>query len=194
VSIEREASPDACVLAVLWLGLGLGLFTPLPSHADELRWLSVSLRAGVTGPTVLGGESLEDFQQYDLAGRLGLPWSWYSDSGWGVGTRVITSVGALTAAGDTTLLTTLVPDFAFGLRDSLLALDIGGGIALLSRHEFGRQDMGGPFQFVFTFGLTVPVFMDLGAGYRFHHMSDARIYHSARGVDVHMLEVVYRFR
>jgi hypothetical protein len=167
--------------AVLCLGLGPGVFTPLRSHADELRWLSVSLRAGVTGPTVLGGESLENFQQYDLAGTLGLPWSWYSESGWGVGTRVITSVGALTAAGDTAFLTTL-------------ALDIGGGIALLSRYEFGRQDMGGPFQFVFTFGLTVPVYKALGAGYRFHHMSDARIYHSARGVDVHMLEVVYRFR
>jgi Lipid A 3-O-deacylase (PagL) len=180
--------------AVLCLGLGLGLFTSAPSYADELRWLSIALRGGVTGPAVLGGEAAETFQQYDIAATVGLPWSWYSESGWGVGTRVITSVGALTAAGDTAFLTTLVPDFAFGLRDSLLALDIGGGIALLSRYEFGRQDMGGPFQFVFTFGLTVPVYKALGAGYRFHHMSDARIYHSARGVDVHMLEVVYRFR
>jgi Lipid A 3-O-deacylase (PagL) len=180
--------------AVLCLGLGLGLFTSAPSYADELRWLSIALRGGVTGPAVLGGEAAETFQQYDIAATLGLPWSWYSESGWGVGTRVITSMGVLTAAGDTAFLTTLVPDFAFGPRDSLLSFDIGGGIALLSRYEFGRQDMGGPFQFVFTFGLTVPIYKNLGAGYRFHHMSDGGLYDGAQGVDVHMLEIVYRFR
>jgi Lipid A 3-O-deacylase (PagL) len=180
--------------AVLCLGLGLGLFTSAPSYADELRWLSIALRGGVTGPPVLGGEAAETFQQYDIAATLGLPWSWYSESGWGVGTRVITSIGVLTAAGDTAFLTTLVPDFAFGPRDSLLSFDIGGGIALLSRYEFGRQDMGGPFQFVFTFGLTVPIYKNLGAGYRFHHMSDGGLYDGAQGVDVHMLEIVYKFR
>jgi hypothetical protein len=179
---------------VLCLGLGLGLFTPLPSHADDLRWLSLALRGGVTGPTLLGGESRETFQQYDIAATVGLPWSWYSESGLGVDTRVITSMGALTAAGDTAFLTTFVPDMAFGLRDNLLSLDLGAGIALLSRYEFGRQDMGGPFQFVLTMGLTVPISKNLGAGYRLHHLSDAGLYDGGKGVDVHMLEIVYKFR
>jgi hypothetical protein len=182
--------------AVLCLGVGLGLFIAPLSHADELRWLSLSLRGGVTGLPVLSGEASETFQQYDLAATLGLPWSWYSDSGWrwGVSTRLITSVGALTAGGDTAFLATLVPDIAFGPRDSLLSMDIGVGGALMSRYEFGSENMGGPFQFVLTVGLTFPVYKALGAGYRYHHMSDGRIYHSAQGLDVHMLEIVYRFR
>jgi hypothetical protein len=182
--------------AVLCLGLGLGLFIPSPSHADEIRPLNVALRGGVTGPPVIGGEALYTFQQYDVSFTLGLPWSWYSESGWGVGTRLMTSVGALNGGGDTAFLTTLVPGFFFGPRDSVLSFDLGGGVALLSRHEFGRQDFGGNFQFVLTFGLTVPVpfTKTVGVGYRFHHLSDGEIYHSAKGVDVHMLEVTYRFR
>jgi hypothetical protein len=182
--------------AVLCLGLGLGLFTSSLGYADEIRPLNVGLRGGVTGPPVLGGEARHTFQEYDLTGTLALPWSWYSESGWGVGTRLMGSVGALTGGGDTGFVTTLVPGIFFGPRDSVLSLDIGGGIALLSRHEFGSQDFGGLFQFVLTFGLTVPVPLtkNLGVGYRFHHLSDGRIYDGAQGVDVHMLEVIYKFR
>ncbi|HEU5303531.1 MAG TPA: acyloxyacyl hydrolase, partial [Gemmatimonadales bacterium] len=177
--------------AVLCLGLGLGLFTPSPSQADAIRPLNVAVRGGVTGPPVLGGEALEHFQQYDVSFTLGLPWSWHSESGWGVGTRLMTSVGALNGGGDTAFLTTLVPGVFFGPRDSVLSLDLGGGPALLSRREFGSQDFGGLFQFVLTFGLTVPVpfTKTWGVGYRFHHLSDGGIYHSGKGVDVHMLEV-----
>jgi Lipid A 3-O-deacylase (PagL) len=182
--------------AVLCLGVGLRLFTAQPIAADELRPLNVALRAGVTGPPVLGGEALEHFQQYDVSFTAGLPWSWYSESGWGVGTRLMTSVGALYGGGDTAFLTTLVPGFFVGPRDSVLSFDLGGGAALLSRHEFGSQDFGGNFQFVLTFGLTLPVpfTKNLGVGYRFHHMSDWGLYHSAKGVDVHMLEITYKFR
>ncbi|HEY7648455.1 MAG TPA: acyloxyacyl hydrolase [Methylomirabilota bacterium] len=182
--------------AVLCLGVGLGLFTAQPSPADELRPLNVALRAGVTGPPVLGGEALEHFQQYDVSFTAGLPWSWYSESGWGVGTRFMTSVGALYGGGDTAFLTTLVPGFFVGPRDSVLSFDLGGGVALLSRRQFGKQDFGGIFQFALTFGFTVPIpFTEhFGFGYRFHHLSDGGIYDSSKGVDVHMLEITYKFR
>jgi hypothetical protein len=52
------------------------------------------------------------------------------------------------------------------------------------------HDMGGLFQIVFTFGLRVPINKAIGLGYRFHHMSDARIYgDGAKGIDTHMLEL-----
>jgi hypothetical protein len=178
------------------LCLSLILLTLSPSHADELRPLNVALRGGVTGPTVLGSESAEDFQQYDVSFAAGLPWSWYSESGWGIGTRVMASVGALTAAGDTAFLTTLVPGVFLGPRNGVLSLDVGAGFALLSRQEFGRQDFGGNFQFALTFGLTLPVpFTErFGIGYRFHHLSDAKLYDHGKGVDMHMLELTYKFR
>jgi Lipid A 3-O-deacylase (PagL) len=178
--------------AVLCLGLGLGLLTPAPSYADELRWLSIALRGGVTGPPVLGGEAAETFQQYDIAATLGLPWSWYSESGWGVGTRLLVSAGALTGAGDTGFVGTLVPLIAIGPQNSLFSLDLGVGGALLSRYEFGNQDFGGPFQVVLTFGLRVPVYRGIVIGYRVQHLSDATLYGSkTRGADLHMLELLY---
>jgi hypothetical protein len=65
---------------------------------------------------------------------------------------------------------------------------------LLSAHRFGRQDYGGPFQFALTFGVTVPLYGRLDAGYRFLHYSDAGIYggHTI-GADFHMIELGYRF-
>jgi hypothetical protein len=182
---------------VLCLGLSLGVLFPSPGRADEVRWLSVGLRGGTTFAErpVLGGAEKEAIQQYDIVSTLGLPWSWYTDSGWGVTTQAMGSVGALTGGGDTAFLTTLVSGIAVGPRNSLFSVDIAVGGSLLSRQEFGRHDMGGPFQFVLTFGVRVPIYKAIGLGYRFHHMSDATIYgHGAKGIDTHMLELTYTFR
>jgi hypothetical protein len=185
-------------MRVRWavLCLTLTLLTPSPSYADGVSPLNIALRGGATGAPVLGRDSFEDFQQYDVAVAARLPWSWYSESGWGVGTRAMASVGALTAAGDTAFLTTFVPGIFAGPRDSVLSVDLGAGVALLSRREFGRQDFGGIFQFALTLGLTLPVpFTErFGIGYRFHHLSDAGLYDGGKGVDVHMLEITYKFR
>ena len=105
------------------------------------------------------------------------------------------SLGALTGGGDRAFLTTLVPGFAFGPRHSVFSVDIGVGVSLLSRNQFGQQDMGGPFHVVFTTGLRIPVYGAIGLGYRFHHMSDANLYGpGVKGVDTHMLEMTYTFR
>ena len=147
------------------------------------------------GHAVLGRSEDESFQQYDIIATLGLPWSLYGESGWGLTTQVMASVGALTGGGDTAFLTTLVPGFAFGPRDSLFSVDIGVGASLLSRNEFGRQNMGGPFHIVFTVGMRIPIYKAIGLGYRFHHMSDANLYGpGVKGVDTHMLEMTYTFR
>jgi hypothetical protein len=181
---------------VLCLGLGLGFLFPSPSSADEVRLLSIGIRGGTTigGQPVLGDAEDESFQQYDIVGTLGLPWSWHTESGWGLTTQVMGSVGALTGGGDMAFLATLVPSIALGPRNSLLSVDLGVGASLQSRSEFGRQYMGGPFHFVITFGVRVPIYRAIGLGYRMHHMSDARIYDDAKGIDTHMLELTYSFR
>ena len=182
---------------VLCLGLSLGVLFPSPSRPDEVRWLSVGLRGGTTigERPVIGGGEKRSFQQYDIVSTLGLPWSLYTESGWGVTTQAMGSVGALTGGGETAFLATLVPGIAHGPRNSLFSVDIGAGAALLSRHEFGRHDMGGLFQFVLTLGVRVPIYKAIALGYRVHHMSDARLYgDDAKGVDTHMLELTYTFR
>src|SRR5262245_2457205 len=97
----------------LCLILVLGLVPPLPSYADEVRLQSIGVRGGTNGLRVLGGDEPESIQQYDAVVTLGLPWSLYSESGWGLSTKLMTSVGALTGAGDTGFLATFVPAIAF---------------------------------------------------------------------------------
>jgi hypothetical protein len=65
---------------------------------------------------------------------------------------------------------------------------------LLSDHRFGAQNFGGPFQFVWTFGLNPGLVGTIAAGYHFQHYSDATLYGSdSRGIDLHMFELLYRY-
>jgi len=177
------------------LCLVLLLVTPASTLAGDYRLLNVGVRGGVNGLPVLGKHEHEDFQQYDLFATASLPFSKYWESGWGFSTRLMGTAGALTAAGDTGFVGSIVPLLALGPKDSILSLDAGVGAALISRYKFGEQNFGGVFEFVLTFGLRVPVYRGLGVGYRFAHMSDATIYgSSSRGVDMHMLELTYTFR
>jgi len=160
----------------------------------KLSLLSVSMRARVSNIDVLGGVAPEEFKEYDVAANFRLPWAWYSQSGWGTGIRLMASAGVLYGAGDTALVVSLIPLITFGSQDGRFSLDVGAGGALLSRHHFGTQDYGGYFQFALTAGVGVPLFKQLGAGYRFLHYSDAGIYgpHNM-GADFHMIEFTYRF-
>lgn len=188
---------DKCQDPLSWLAivcLALGILASGPSYAEDTRLLSVGLRYGFTAGSPIGEEQSRHFQQYDAMAIVGLPWEWSSQSGWRIGTRLQVSAGALGAAGETGFIGTLVPGIAIGTKNSSISLEGGGGIALLSRYQFGDQDLGGPFQFIWNIGIRGAVYRSLGVGYWFQHVSDATIYGSdARGYDLHLIELSYRF-
>ncbi|OGW51326.1 MAG: hypothetical protein A2V62_05390 [Nitrospirae bacterium RBG_19FT_COMBO_58_9] len=181
-------------LRLAMVALGLFFLDPCLSQAEEIRLNSIGVRGGVSGGSPIGHKETQYFQEYDVMANWSMPWGWYSESGWGVGTRLMGSVGAVMASGDTACITTLVPGFVFGKKDGWLSLEVGGGGALLSQNHFNGQDMGGAFQFVWDTALRAKVYRGIGVGYWFHHMSDAGVYGSdGRGFDAHMIEVSYRF-
>ena len=53
-------------------------------------------------------------------------------------------------ASETALVASLIPELTLGSKDGRFTLDLGAGGALISRHRFGTQDYGGPFQFALT--------------------------------------------
>lgn len=109
--------------------------------------------AGSAAAPPLGRERQSDFQQADLAATVRLPWEKELGGDWILGTRMLASIGMLRGANETNGIMTIVPlDIVFGRKDGLIAIDVGGG-ALLSDYKFGRQNFGGPFQFVWTFEL-----------------------------------------
>lgn len=170
------------------------ILAPSLSRAGDLDLLSVGIRARIGEKRLLGEVAPESFKEYDAVASVALPWDWYSRSGWGIGTKLLGSAGALQGAGKTALVTSLIPVLALGSQDGRFSFEAGAGAALISEHRFGRQDFGGPYQFALTFGLRVPLYKRLGAGYRFMHYSDANVYGSyTTGADFHMVELTYLF-
>lgn len=165
-----------------------------PIRAFDLDLAGAGVRWRVGGERVLGQEQPEAFREYDVWMAVRLPWQRYSTSGWGVGTRLLTSVGLLKGAESNALVVSVLPVFAFGSQDGRFNVDLGAGAAVLSQNKFAQQDFGGPLQAALTFGVGIPLYQRLGVGYRFMHYSDAGAYgpHTI-GADFHMVELIYRF-
>jgi hypothetical protein len=174
----------------------LALLSAEIGYGNDKELMAVGLRGGISvkGESPLGEQMREDFVGADVFGVFRLPWSWYSPSGWGVGPRLITSAGALSALDKVALVSSVAPVLALGTKDGSFTIDAGVGGGLVSAHQFGRHNLGGPFQFVATAGVGVVLFRPVALGYRFQHYSDGTIYGSdTRGVDLHMIELSYRY-
>jgi len=170
------------------------LLVPAVGSAEDARLLDIGVRAGFSGNSLIGEQTRQNFQQYDVFASFALPWERYSESGWGVGTRFLASAGAVRAAGRDEFVTTLVPGIALGDKAGRVSFEMGGGIALFSGYKFGNQNLGGPFQFVWDLGVRTALYQDLRVGFWFQHVSDATIYGGdGRGYDLHMVEIGYRF-
>lgn len=164
--------------------------------AGETTLLSIGPRFGFTGQSpFLGQQQKHTFYLVDVAAVFALPWAWPLGSGvWRLETRVITSAGLLTWAGDAGLLVTGVPVLALSGWERFLSIDAGVGPALFSRDRFGIQDFGGPVQIMATIGVSVTPLARAYAGFRVQHFSDAGFYGpTGLGVDMYLLEAGYRF-
>ncbi len=176
------------------VGLALIGFLSPSAGSEELRLEYLALRGGFTG-YVIGQYQPDYFDQVDVALTARLPWQKEIGTDWILGTRALFSAGALIGAHEMPGIFTLVPFYVLcGRKDGLIAIDTGVGGALLTEYKFDGQNFGGPFQFVWTFGVTSRFAGPFGAGYHFQHFSDAGMYGSdARGVDMHLFELIYWF-
>ena len=162
-------------------------------HNESFQFQSISIRTRFSEETILGRDAPEEFEAYDFSANFSLPWEDYSSSGWGFGTRLMTSAGLLRGVGKNAFVISAVPELTFGTEDQRFVLDAGAGGALFSRYRFGDQNYGGAFQFALTMGVSVPLYKQINVGYRFLHYSDAALYGpSSIGADFHMIELSYR--
>ncbi|MFO1370957.1 MAG: acyloxyacyl hydrolase [Candidatus Competibacteraceae bacterium] len=170
-------------LALMLLGLSLaGL-----SSADEM--MGVGVRGGFSNDAV----HYEDFRQYELFINYPLPWSWRWSGGWKLDTRLEGTIGVLNGAGETGFIGSLGPTLVLGAEGSRIFADLGISPTVLSRSSFGRADFGGDFQFTSHIGLYFQISQELELGYRFQHMSNAHLETPNPGLNMHMLELSYRF-
>jgi len=178
------------------VGLAFTALVCTPGLAEDSTLITVGPRIGFSGKTpLLGRQQKYSFNLYDIAALFRLPWQWpLGDTDWKIETRLLTSAGALEAAGDTGLMATLVPDLALSGWNGLVSLDVGAGLGFFSKYKFGAQDFGGPVEIVATAGIRVNPLAHAYAGFRVQHFSDAGVYGpGALGVDMYMVELGYRF-
>jgi len=100
-----------------------------PSIAEDIALLSIGPRIGFSEKTpLLGKEQKYYFHLANVAAVFKLPWLWpLGGSPWSLETRLITSAGLLTAAGESDLMMTAVPELALSGWDGLVTFDAGAG-------------------------------------------------------------------
>ena len=176
--------------------LALSILISEQSIAGDMTLLSIGPRYGFSlNEPLLGKRQTETFNLVDVAATFRLPWSWpLGQSPWSVETRLITSAGALSAAGTTGFIAAVQPDVALTGWNDFVSIDAGVGLAFLSREQYGSQDFGGPVQLGLTMALQIHPISHAYAGFRFQHFSDAGMYGSdSLGIDLYLIEVGYRF-
>lgn len=158
------------------------------SDAKEADWLHVGVRTGA-------GETGNGFhmKQYEIYGLYQLPWGYRFSPSTALTTRLDGTFGGLEHQNKTGLISTLSPTIALGLAHDRISLNGGIGGALLSETQFEKINFGGHFQFRLHGGANVNISRHLSTGYRFQHMSNANTFDTNPGLNLHMLELAYRF-
>jgi lipid A 3-O-deacylase len=169
------------------LSLGM-LLMPAASAAEESDWLQVGVRSGV-GETGNGFE----MKQHELYSLYRLPWGYRFSSASALTTRLDSTIGGLEHQAQTGFIATSSPTLALGLAHDKISLNGGVGGAVLSERQFEKIDFGGNFQFRLHAGANVNFTRRISAGYRFQHMSNANTFATNPGLNLHMLELAYRF-
>lgn len=71
-------------------------------------------------------------------------------------------------------------------------IEAGWRPTLLSDHKFGQDDLGGPIQFSTHIGTSLSL-NPMTINYRYQHISNAELYDTNPGIDLHMIGVGVRF-
>jgi len=181
-----------------FMALGWFLFLPQVSHSQEPKKFGI-ISAGIRGGLNLkhGGippGEKEDFHVIEAFTILGFPGSWEWPNGWEARYNWQFTAGILRGAGDEGFMGTTGPGLSFTNWDWRVTFDVGTGAAFFSDEKFGNQDFGGPVQIIGHGGLSYHFPQQITLGWRFRHFSDATLYgNNNRGIDMHLLELSYRF-
>lgn len=158
-----------------------------PLCAGEISWRSLGLRAGISD-----NRNDEDFEQYEGFTTWSLPWSWQWDSGLALDTYLEANAGVLTADGETGFVGSVGPGLYISIYE-VVGISLGINPTLISKHDYGDEELGGAFNFTSHIGLNVVFYEHYSLGYRLQHMSNAGFYEHNPGVNMHMLAAEYRF-
>jgi Lipid A 3-O-deacylase (PagL) len=159
-----------------------------PSAVPALDRQMLGLRGGVSD-----NRNDEDFKQYEGFAAWNLPWSWGLGSEWTLTPYLEANAGLLNGGGESACVGSIGPGLYFtGLQDRI-GIYLGVNPTIISKHKFGDDDLGGPFQFTSHIAIDFNIARHFAVGYRLQHMSNFVFYDSNPGLNLHMIEGAYRF-
>jgi hypothetical protein len=159
----------------------------MPGWAASDRWNIVGVRGGVGD-----SRNAESFSQVEAYALWSLPWRWQSESGWVFGSFIGLNAGALLYDEDA-FIGAIGPGGYIMTPSRRFVFSAGSSPTFISRSDFGKEDLGGHFQFTTAVCINVNFLENVTAGYCFQHMSNAGIYDNNPGIDMHMFGLGYRF-
>lgn len=163
-------------------------FAPRPLCGDEIVWRSIGLRGGVDD-----NRNDEDYKQYEGFASWSLPWIWHPSLNWTIGTYLEANAGILRGGGESGFVGSIGPGIFFTGFNNKLDISMGINPTIISKHKFGDENLGGPVEFTSHIGLNLNFARHFTIGYRLQHMSNCVIYEHNPGLNIHMIEVGYRF-
>jgi hypothetical protein len=171
------------ILVLLFVSLAIR-----PAAGNEILLRSIGLRGGIDD-----GRNDESFNQYEGFATWKLPWTHPWGSGWTLGINFEANAGVLSGGGQSAFVGSIGPGILIiGFREKI-NISMGINPTVISKHEFGDEDLGGPIEFTSHIGLNLNIARHFTIGYRLQHMSNAVIYDANPGLNLHMIEMGYRF-
>ena len=165
---------------IVWINI------PSGTLAFDLKVLGV--RGGVSDH-----RNQETFYQYEAFLTAKLPWAWQIASRWRLGTLLEANVGVLRGDGESAFVGSAGPGISISGLGDRIDIPMGINLTVISKDNFGDDDFGGPIQFTSHIGLNLNLTRRIMIGYRLQHMSNAGLYSSNPGINIHMLGIGYRF-
>ena len=172
------------ILAAL-LFLAIGILAPGSGNAKE-GGITAGLQAGVDM-----SDSLENFEQYEVALSYRLPWAWDLSPERQVGSRINVNIGTLKGAGESCLVASAGP--ALFMQQGDFEFFAGISAARIGEHKFGRENFGSLFHFISHAGLSYRLSRDISLAYQVQHMSNSGIDEQNPGLNMHMFGINYHF-
>ena len=164
------------------LALAALLCAPAPSAAAPE---SLGLRYGF-GSTA----ATEVYRQVDAVLYLPLRYGRPLGTRWTLRTRLELSLGRLGRHRADTMIGSVGPAVSLMSEKLPLAIEVGVSPTLIGRHEFVGRDLGRALQFTSHVGIAVLAGKRLRLGYRFQHISNARLARPNPGLNMHMFSIL----
>ena len=147
----------------------------------------IGLREGIATPDE------GPFKKDELIGTVVLPGGSRSSSAFQLSPKLDATAGVLRRGDEKGFIGSLGPGLALGWKGLPIFIVGGARAALLGEQEYKDKDFGGRFQFIEDIGFNIRLSRKFEAGYRLQHMSNAFIYDTNPGLNMHIFEFRYSF-